>query len=136
MTKTQGGRSRLADDGYLEGAPELVAEIAASSAAYDLYDKKTAYRRNEVKEYIVWQVLEPKLDWFILREGVYESLVADNSGIIRSEIFPGLWLDSFSIASRGYGKGANGAARRIELTRTRSICQTTELKLSSKGLSS
>ena len=92
IDENAGGRSRLGDDGYLEGAPELVAEIAASSAAYDLYDKKTAYRRNEVKEYIVWQVLEPKLDWFILREGVYESLVADNSGIIRSEIFPGLWL--------------------------------------------
>ncbi|WP_036479221.1 Uma2 family endonuclease [Myxosarcina sp. GI1] len=87
-----GGQTRLSNDGYIEGAPELVAEIAASSAAYDLYDKKTAYRRNEVKEYIVWQVLEQKLDWFILRKGVYESLVADDSGIIRSEVFPGLWL--------------------------------------------
>ncbi len=92
IDENAGGRSRLGDDGYLEGAPELVAEIAASSAAYDLYDKKTAYRRNEVKEYIVWQVLEQKLDWFILRDGVYESLIADDTGIIRSEVFPGLWL--------------------------------------------
>ena len=92
IDENAGGRSRLGDDGYLEGAPELVAEIAASSAAYDLYDKKTAYRRNEVKEYIVWQVLEQKLDWFILRDGVYKSLIADDTGIIRSEVFPGLWL--------------------------------------------
>lgn len=87
-----GGQTRLSNDGYIEGAPELVAEIVASSAAYDLYDKKTAYRRNGVKEYIVWQVLEQKLDWFILRDGVYESLVADDSGIIHSEVFSGLWL--------------------------------------------
>ena len=87
-----GGQTRLSNDGYIEGAPELVAEIAASSAAYDLYDKKTAYRRNGVKEYIVWQVLEQKLDWFILRDGVYESLIADDTAIIRSEVFPGLWL--------------------------------------------
>ncbi len=87
-----GGQTQLSSDGYIEGAPELVAEVAASSAAYDLYDKKTAYRRNGVKEYIVWQVIEQKLDWFILREGVYESLIADNTGIIRSETFPGLWL--------------------------------------------
>jgi hypothetical protein len=30
-----GGRSRLSGDGYVEGAPELVVEIAASSASYD-----------------------------------------------------------------------------------------------------
>ena len=92
IEENAGGRTRLGDDGYLEGAPELVAEIVASSAAYDLYDKKTAYRRNEVKEYIVWQVLEQKLDWFILRDGVYESLIADDTGIIGSEVFTGLWL--------------------------------------------
>lgn len=87
-----GGQTQLSSDGYIEGAPELVAEVAASSAAYDLYDKKTAYRRNEVKEYIVWQVLEQKLDWFVLRDGVYELLIADDTGTIRSETFPGLWL--------------------------------------------
>jgi Uma2 family endonuclease len=34
-----GGQSRLSDDGYIEGAPELVAEIAASTASIDLRDK-------------------------------------------------------------------------------------------------
>lgn len=87
-----GGQTRLSSDGYLEGAPELIVEVAASSAAYDLYDKKTAYRRNGVKEYIVWQVLEQKLDWFILKDEKYELLIADDAEIIRSEIFPGLWL--------------------------------------------
>ncbi|MEO1373791.1 MAG: Uma2 family endonuclease [Cyanobacteria bacterium J06635_10] len=87
-----GGNSRISEDDYIEGSPELIAEIAASSASYDLNDKLNAYRRNGVKEYIVWQMYENRLDWFILKEGRYISLEADESGIIRSEFFPGLWL--------------------------------------------
>jgi Uma2 family endonuclease len=87
-----GGQSRLSEDGYIEGAPELVAEVAASSAANDLHDKKRVYRRNGVKEYIVWQVLDQKLDWFVLQEGEYISIEPDEGGIIRSQVFPGLWL--------------------------------------------
>ncbi len=86
-----GGRSRLSDDDYVEGAPELVVEIAASSANYDLHDKKRAYRRNGVQEYIVWQIFENKLDWFSLKEGEYV-LLPDEDGVVRSQIFPGLWL--------------------------------------------
>lgn len=92
IEEAAGGQSRLDEDGYVEGAPELVVEVAASSAANDLYDKKTVYRRNGVREYIVWQVLDRKLDWFVIREGRYDSLEADELGIIRSEVFPGLWL--------------------------------------------
>lgn len=87
-----GGQSRLNADDYIEGAPELVAEIAASSAAIDLNDKKTAYRRNGVREYIVWQIFENRLDWFCLDRGEYVPLVADSEGIIKSQVFPGLWL--------------------------------------------
>ncbi|PSO50224.1 MAG: Uma2 family endonuclease [Cyanobacteria bacterium QH_9_48_43] len=92
IDEAAGGQSRLGEDGYVEGAPELVVEVAASSTANDLYDKKTAYRRNGIREYIVWQVLDQKLDWFALKEGNYNSLEPDQSGIIRSEVFPGLWL--------------------------------------------
>jgi Uma2 family endonuclease len=87
-----GGQSRLSEDDYVEGAPELVAEIAASSAAIDLGDKKRAYLRNGVQEYLVWQVFEQRLDWFSLQDGSYVSLTPDSQGIVRSRIFPGLWL--------------------------------------------
>ncbi|MEH2046445.1 Uma2 family endonuclease [Nostoc sp.] len=87
-----GGQTRLSEDDYIEGAPELVVEIAASSAAIDLHGKKQAYRRNGVKEYIVWQVLDQNLIWFSLEQGEYLELVPDNEGILRSHIFPGLWL--------------------------------------------
>lgn len=87
-----GGQSRLDADDYIEGAPELVAEVAASSAAIDLNDKKTAYRRNGVREYIVWQIFENKLDWFCLDRGEYAPLVTNSAGVIKSKVFPGLWL--------------------------------------------
>jgi Uma2 family endonuclease len=34
------GGPAISDDDYLDGAPQLVVEIAASSASYDLHDKK------------------------------------------------------------------------------------------------
>jgi len=99
-----GGQARLSEDDYIEGAPELVAEIAASSAAIDLGDKKRAYRRNGIKEYIVWQVFEQKLDWFCLQEGEYISLPVDEDGVIRSLVFPGLWLAVDDLLSGNMGR--------------------------------
>ncbi|HEY9796207.1 MAG TPA: Uma2 family endonuclease [Leptolyngbyaceae cyanobacterium] len=87
-----GGQARLSDDDYIEGAPELLVEIAASSVAIDLHAKKQAYRRNGVQEYIVWQVLDQKISWFYLEKGEYLDLPVDTDGIIRSRVFPGLWL--------------------------------------------
>lgn len=88
-----GGKSHLDADGYVEGAPELAAEVAASSATKDLYDKKQAYRRNGIQEYIVWQVFESTVNWFSLQDGEYVELMPNHEGIIHSLVFPGLWLD-------------------------------------------
>ena len=63
-----GGQVKLDEKGYIVGAPELVAEVAASTVSYDLHDKLRAYERNGVREYIVWRVLEREVDWFVLRE--------------------------------------------------------------------
>ncbi|MBD2328007.1 Uma2 family endonuclease [Alkalinema sp. FACHB-956] len=93
ISQASGGRSVLGDDGYLEGAPELVAEIAASSVSIDLGDKKRAYRRNGIQEYIVWQVFDQKIDWFILENGDYVALQPNPQGVICSQVFPGLWLE-------------------------------------------
>ena len=69
-----GGRSQVTEDDYLAGPPELVVEIAASSASYDMHDKRRVYARNGVQEYLVAQAYEQRVDWFVLREGVYEAL--------------------------------------------------------------
>lgn len=87
-----GGGSQITDDDYLEGPPELVVEIAASSAAYDLHVKRRVYARNGVQEYLAIQMYDKRVDWFVLREGVYETLTPDDEGVLRGEVFPGLWL--------------------------------------------
>jgi Uma2 family endonuclease len=92
-----GGQSRISDDDYVEGAPELIVEIASSSASYDLHDKLRVYRRNGVKEYIVWQVFERKLVWFKLEREEYVQLQPDEAGIIRSLVFPGLHLSATAL---------------------------------------
>jgi hypothetical protein len=92
-----GGQCRISPDDYVEGAPELVGEVAASSVSIDLNAKLHVYRRCGVREYIVWRVLDAEIDWFILREGRYDRLAPDAEGIVRSEVFPGLWLDSAAL---------------------------------------
>jgi Uma2 family endonuclease len=84
--------ARLTDDDYIEGTPDLVVEIAASSASYDLHDKLESYRKAGVPEHIVWQVYEQRIDWLSLREGRYVPLQPDEREVIHSEVFPGLRL--------------------------------------------
>lgn len=104
LDESVGGQARLTEEGYLEGVPELVVEIAASSAAIDLGHKKQVYRRNGVKDYIVWQVFENYLDWYQLVDGDYQSLSPDSDGIIRSQTFPGLWLAVTSLLNEDMAK--------------------------------
>jgi hypothetical protein len=59
----------------------------------DLHLKLHVYRRNRVREYLVWRVLDQAIDWFTLRNDQYERLTLDAEGAYRSVIFPGLWLD-------------------------------------------
>jgi Uma2 family endonuclease len=92
-----GGQSWVNEQDYIEGPPDLAVEVAASSAAYDLHDKRRAYARNGVREYLAVQVYEQRVDWWELREGVYEVLLADEQGVIRSAVFPGLWLDTAAL---------------------------------------
>ncbi|MFN8633625.1 MAG: Uma2 family endonuclease [Chloroflexota bacterium] len=92
LWRPEAGGAYLTDDGYLVGAPQLVVEVAASSASYDLHSKLEAYRRNGVPEYVVWRVLDRAIDWLVLRDGSYVRVAPDADGIIESEQFPGLRL--------------------------------------------
>lgn len=88
-----GGKSWVNDDDYLEGAPELVVEIATSTASYDLHDKLEMYEQKGVQEYIVWRVLDGQIDWFQLVDGKYQKLLANKNGIVESKVFIGLRLN-------------------------------------------
>ena len=93
-----GGRSTIDADGYFEGGPELVAEVAASSVSIDRNSKFRVYRDKGVREYVLWRVEDEELDWFVLRDGQYVPLAPGEDGILRSEVFPGLWLDAAAMA--------------------------------------
>lgn len=92
-----GGKSQVTADDYLEGAPELIAEVAGTSAAQDLHEKLRVYERIGVREYLVWQVYDRKLDWFELRHGKFEPLLPNAAGITHSNVFPGLALDAAAL---------------------------------------
>ena len=94
LLPTHGGQVHISADDYVEGAPELVGEIAASTASIDLNAKFRSYQRNGVREYVVWRTLDRLVDWFVSRDSRFVPLSPGNDGILRSEVFPGLWLDA------------------------------------------
>lgn len=97
MFRTDSQKCRVADDGFLEGTPDLVVEIAASSVSYDAHEKRRLYERCGVPEYILWRTEDRAIDWFVLSNGRYEILVpeedSDSDQLLRSRNFPGLILD-------------------------------------------
>jgi Uma2 family endonuclease len=93
----EGGSSWIDEDNYIQGAPELLVEVAASSVSKDMHGKLRAYQRNGVQEYLVWQVDERRVVWLALQHGQYAPLVADEQGVVRSQVFPGLWLDTAAL---------------------------------------
>jgi Uma2 family endonuclease len=87
-----GGQSSV-ERGYGSGAPELIVEVAVSSAARDLGPKLRLYLQAGVQEYINVLVKESRVVWRRLAGGKWVELQPDADGLLRSVIFPGLWLD-------------------------------------------
>jgi len=91
-----GGQSRYDEYGYLVGAPELVCEVAHSSQTLDLGRKLEVYERYGVKEYDVYDSKARVVHWRRLPGRA--KLLPDRSGVYKSDVFPGLWLDSKALA--------------------------------------
>jgi Uma2 family endonuclease len=91
------GEIQISPEGYMQGAPELIVEIAASSESIDLGEKKHIYCRSGVKEYLVWQTHEDLLIWHSFEQGAYRVMPSDADGVIRSQVFPGLWLSTVDL---------------------------------------
>ncbi len=100
----RGGQARISKDDYIEGAPELVVEVAASSVSIELHKKLHVYRRSGVREYVVWRVQDRKVDWFVLRDSEFIRLDPDEEGRYRSQTFPGLWLDATALVEGDMAK--------------------------------
>lgn len=121
-----GARSHVSEDGkYLAGAPELLVEIALTSASRDLGAKRRAFRRNGVQEYLVWRVFDRALDWWELADGDYRPLPPGDDGVLASRVFPGLRLavpallanDLRAVLDELLARGVNDPAHREFLVR-------------------
>ena len=88
-----GGGSRI-EGKYLGGRPELLVEICGSSASYDLHDKLELYQAARIPEYLAVLLFEKEVRWHRLLGRRYKLLSPDRDGLLRSRVFPGLWLDS------------------------------------------
>ncbi len=89
----ENGQARVDADGYISGAPELIAEIAASSVSYDLHQKKHAYLRAGVLEYLVWLAEENRIVGWQLKNDEFVEIPANAQGVLESPTFPGLVID-------------------------------------------
>ena len=87
------GSCSISQDGYLEGIPELVVEIAASSVSYDAHENHRLYEEHQVAEYLLWRTEEREVDWFQLSDGSYRNITPDAQGIMTSTVFPQLRLN-------------------------------------------
>ena len=94
---SRGGQAKISNDGYVEGAPELVVEIASSSVSIDVHSKRVIYRRAGVREYVIWRTLDAQIDWFERAGTEYVRKTPDEKGVLRSTVFPGLWLDAAAL---------------------------------------
>ncbi len=95
----ENGHAHLDADGYISGAPELIAEIAASSVSYDLHQKKRTYQRAGVLEYLVWLAEENRLIWWQLLNDDYVEILPSAAGLLESVNFPGLIIDGSALTS-------------------------------------
>lgn len=123
----QGGNSVISEDGYVEGAPELIVEIAASSASYDLHEKFRVYRRNKVQEYLIWRVYDNAMNWFYLQEEEYIELQPNDDGVICSQVFPGLWLAKDALLERDIAKVLNTLQQGLATSQYQNFVQQLDL---------
>ena len=92
-----GGRSIVDSLGYIVGPVDFVAEVSSSSLPLDTGPKFVMYQATGVQEYLVWNIRDAIVNWWQLENGTYRPLPVDSEGVIRSEVFPGLWLDTAAL---------------------------------------
>lgn len=99
-----GGQTRGGEDDYIEGPPEWVSEVASATESIDLNAKRRDYEQAGVREYVVVALRQQQVFWFVRRRGRFRELAPGTDGILRSEVFPGLWLDPAALLRRDRGR--------------------------------
>jgi hypothetical protein len=81
------------NDGAWDGPLDLAVEISRTSASHDLGPKRALFERRGIREYLVWVTEPPALRWWRLEGRRFVELLPGPDGVLRSTVFPGLWLD-------------------------------------------
>jgi Uma2 family endonuclease len=97
-----GGQSRTSVDEYVDGPPELVAEVAHSSRSIDLNAKRDDYARYGVLEYLVLNLAAHRLHWLDLQSA--QELSPDPDGVVRLRCFPGLWIHAEALLAKDFDR--------------------------------
>ncbi len=95
-----GGLTGEDPKGCIVGPAELVIEIAHSSYSIDRHAKFRDYERVGVREYLIVIVKAERIEWYDRDRNGFVPMVADEKGIVRSRVFPGLWLDPAGIFAK------------------------------------
>ena len=96
LSRREGGRAVLGDQN-IQGPPELVIEVAASSSAYEANLKRLLYEGAGVEEYAVLQIFEQQVDWWVARGDRFQRVLPDSAGVFSSTLFDGLRLNATAI---------------------------------------
>lgn len=99
-----GGQTSVSEDDYLTGSPELAVEISHTSALVDLHAKKQMYEKHGVREYIVVETKRRAVHWFMRRDGIFVAIKPSSDGLLKSRVFPGLWLAPDAVFERSAKK--------------------------------
>ena len=62
------------------------------------------YRRAGAREYLLWRTEDDEIDWLTLQEDEYQPLATGSDGVLRSKVFPGLWLDTAALLANDGAK--------------------------------
>lgn len=92
------GQSRDTENNYVQGAPEFLIEVAYSTRALDMHQKRADYERAGAQEYLVLCVEEQELHWFSFK--TRRSITPDTKGVYHSRAFPGLWIDGPALLAK------------------------------------
>ena len=89
----RGGQSSIEGE-YSAGVPELIVEISYTTGARDSGIKQRLYERSGVLEYIIVKPQKRQIVWNELAAGKYREIQPGADGLLRSRVFPGLWLNA------------------------------------------
>ena len=94
LTEAENLAEDAAHDGWATGAPGLAIEVSDSTRRRDAGPKRRDYERNGVAEYLMLDLPGRRVRWFARGDdGAYAELPPNADGLLKSRVFPGLWLD-------------------------------------------